>query len=339
MTSTNHTSEIDIIGVGSPIVDLLARVDDAFLRTIDGGKGGMVLVGPADIAAMVARLPAAPARSPGGSSGNTTFALARLGNRAAFLGKTGNDEAGTFYRESFARLGGRTDRFKSGAVPNGCCLSLITPDAQRTLRTDLGAAMTLAPDEITPRDFAGCRHAHIEGYLLFNPALLMRVLECARSAGCSVSLDLASYEVVEAARDALPAILRDYVDVVFANEEEATAYFGPGHSYEDMARALAGLCTIGVVKLGKAGSLVAAADSADGALHRIAPVVVADAIDTTGAGDFWAAGFLHGWLRGLPLARCGAFGSILGAAIVSVVGTQLTPERWDAIIHQFGEHE
>jgi len=317
-----------LIGVGSPVVDTLASVDDAFMSAhVPGAKGGMELVDAAALAGITGKLEGPLTQAPGGSAGNTAMGVAHLGLPVTFLGKLGNDDNATFYRDSFKAVGGDISRFKEAAAPNAHCLSLVTPDSERTMRTDLGAAMTLAPEDITPEDFAGVDHAHIEGYLLFNRDLLFRVLECARIAGCTVSIDLASFEVVGAAKDILPDVLRDSVDIVFANEEEAKAFTDMGDDYMGMAGQLAQLCDVAVVKLGKEGSLV----QRGGDLHRIDPVIVDRAIDTTGAGDLWAAGFLYGWLTGKDLPACGRYGSVLGASVVQVMGAAIPADRWEVI--------
>lgn len=315
---------IDLIGVGSPIVDTLAHVSEDFVAGIGGAKGGMELVNAQQQAELLASLQSETKNAPGGSAGNTAFAAARLGLRTTFLGKLGNDEAAKIYRDGFAQAGGDTSRFKVGDVPNARCLSLITPDSERTMRTDLGAAMTLMPEELSAEDFAGCRHAHIEGYLLFNQALMRRVLDCAKAAGCTISLDLASFEVVNAARDILGDLLENDIDCVFANEDEATAWFGKTLDYPAMAKRFAETCRVGVVKVGKDGSYVAS----EGKVEFIEPVVVNQVVDTTGAGDFWAGGFLTGWLSGKPLTTCGHYGSVLGAEVVQILGATLPESRW-----------
>lgn len=321
-------STFTIIGVGSPIVDSIAQIEESFLQQVDGDKGGMLLTDAATITRLIDRITGEPFASPGGSAGNTLFALARMGASTSFLGKTGNCDRGTFYRKRFAELGGDASRFKVGDVANGHCLSLVTPDGERTMRTDLGAAMTLRPDEISAEDFAGCTHAHIEGYLLFNAELMQRVIESAKEAGCSISLDLASFEVVQAAGETLPAILRDYVDIVFANEEEASAYTGMRDDYAAMAGELASVCRIAAVKVGARGSYIAA----DGKVEKVEPVPAEKVVDTTGAGDLWAAGFLYGWSRQMPLAECARIGSMLGSAVVQQQGTQLPEEVWSGIL-------
>jgi sugar/nucleoside kinase (ribokinase family) len=322
-------SSFDLIGVGSPIMDLLAPVPDEFLRQhVAGEKGGMVLVDAAEMQRIVGLLTTPPAQATGGSAANATFNAARLGLRATFLGKLGADDLAAAYRAAFAAAGVDPSRFKRGDQPNARCLALVTPDAQRTLRTCLGAAMTLAPAEISAADFAGCRHAHIEGYLVFNQALADAVLAAARAAGCTTSLDLSSFEVVNASRDWLFHQLHHGLDVIFANEDEIRALFQDRTSpYDELARRLAGYGVVAAVKIGKDGAWIAQ----DQALHRIAPRQVAQVVDTNGAGDAWAAGFLTAHLRGWPLPRCGELASLLGAETVGHLGPIIPVSQWPAV--------
>lgn len=323
------SSSFDLIGVGSPIMDLLARVPDEFLRKhVSGEKGGMVLVDHDEMQRIVGLLDGEPAYATGGSAANATFNAARLGLRTTFLGKLGHDDLARIYRRAFETAGVDSMRFKHGAQANARCLALVTPDAQRTLRTCLGAAMTLAPGEISAADFAGCRHAHIEGYLVFNRALADAVLTAARAAGCTTSLDLSSFEVVNASRDWLLSQFRRGIDVVFANEDEIRAVFQDHKSdYATLAKRLADHGVLAAVKVGKDGAWIAR----DGALHRIAPVAVADVIDTNGAGDAWAAGFLFGYLRGWPLPACGALASLLGSETVMHMGPIIPETHFEVL--------
>lgn len=315
----------DLIGVGNPIMDVLAHVDDAFLRQhVAGDKGGMVLVDDEDIADLVRRIGSQLAMMPGGAAANTTLGATKLGLKTTFLGKIGGDITAEHYYVNFTAAGGDGSRFKRATLPNGRCLSMVTPDGQRTMRTHLGAAMTLRPEEITPADFKGCRHAHIEGYLLFNPALANKVMDTARAAGCTLSLDLASFEVVNVARDWIFAQLRAGVDVVFANEDEARALFQREDEFDHYARELAGFGGIAAVKMGKDGAWVARGQD----MHRIFPVSVERVVDTTGAGDAWAAGFLYGFLRGKSLALAGAIGSMMGAETVQHLGASIPDIHW-----------
>lgn len=318
----------DLIGVGNPIMDLLAHVDDAFLaRHVVGDKGGMVLVDDHDLAGLVRHAGTALAMMPGGSAANATLGAARLGLRATFLGKLGGDITAEHYRANFVAAGGDDSRFKHAPLPNGRCISFVTPDGQRTMRTHLGAAMTLAPGEITLADFRGCRHAHIEGYLMFNPALANTVIQTARAAGCTISLDLASFEVVNIARDWIMGQLRQGLHAVFANEDEVRALFQTDASFDASARKLASFGGIAAVKMGAHGAWIA--QGAD--LHRIAAVPVPRLVDTTGAGDAWAAGFLYGHLRGAPLPAAGAIASLLGAEMVQHLGAALPDMLWPQV--------
>ncbi|MFI5356059.1 MAG: adenosine kinase [Opitutales bacterium] len=318
----------DLVGVGSPIMDLLASVPESLLARVPGAKGGMVLVNPDEMQALLALLDRPPATSTGGSAANTTLNAARLGLKTTFIGKLGNDAFARAYRERFAAVGVDPSRFKQGDLPNAQCLALVTPDAERTMRTSLGAAMTLAPAEISVDDFRGCRHAHIEGYLVFNRALADAVLAAARAAGCTISLDLASFEVVGASRDWLFAQFQRGLDVVFANEDEIRALFqDQAASYADLARRLAGHGVVAAVKVGKDGAWIARGAE----LHRIAPVKVADAIDTNGAGDAWAAGFLSGYVRGWPLPVCGEIASHVGAETVRHIGPIIPDDCFGAL--------
>jgi len=319
---------IDLIGVGSPILDILARVDDEFLKeNVSGAKGGMELVDSASIGQMIAKIVGPLVQAPGGSAANAVVGAQRLGLRTSFLGKVGNDATASFYTQGFQSIGSNTSRFKIGETANGRCLSLVTSDSQRTMRTDLGAAMTLSPDEVSAEDFADCRHAHIEGYQLFNPALMQKTLASASAAGCSISLDLASFEVVNAVGDTLAKILKNDVTIVFANEDEGAVFTGLKDDYEAMALELGKLCEIAVVKIGKDGAWIAN----QGRLIRVKPIWVEKAVDTTGAGDLWAGGFLYGWLKGFPLEECGKIGSLLGSEVVQVMGASIPEERWKAI--------
>lgn len=334
-----ETTQFPVIGIGSPILDTLVHVDDALVASIEGEKGGMLLVSQDEMDALLRRLPIdAPRReAPGGSAGNTAFALARLGHPTGFLGKVGNDAAGQLYVETFRSLGGRVEAFKCSPLPNARCLSLVTPDGERTLRTCLGAAMTLSPEEIVEADFAGYTHAYMEGYLLFNPALARRVLHCAKAAGCTVALDLGSFEVVGAAREVLPELLAGYVDMVFANEEEAAAYFGTVptavRDWAESAQQLGQGLGLAALKRGRRGSIIVRGEE----LVQ-APVAfeVERPIDTTGAGDYWAAGFMFSLLRGDSLAQAAEAGGLLAAEVVQQLGAELSDQVWERLKLRLG---
>ncbi len=328
-SSGSAKATFDLIGVGSPIMDLMAPIPEDFLRKVAGDKGGMLLVDPQEMQKIIQMLPSTPSQSTGGSAANVTFNATRLGLRTTFLGKLGNDDVARRYRSEFEGVGVDASRFKHGDKANARCLAMVTPDAQRTLRTDLGAAMTLSPEDVNVSDFADCRHAHIEGYLAFNRALAESALAAARKAGATVSLDLSSFEVVGATRDWLFSQFKRGIDVVFANEDEIRALFPSraAASYEDLARELGSFGVLAAVKVGVDGAWLAQ----NGSIERIAPVRVHDVVDTNGAGDAWAAGFLYGYLNNWSLQKSGALASQLGAETVRHMGPIIPPTHWSQV--------
>ncbi len=334
------TPSYDLIGVGAPIMDIVASVPESFLTHLTGDKGGSVNISPEEISRLIALLPAPPAFKPGGSAANTTYNAARLGLRTTFLGKLGGDETAHAYRTHFATVGTDTNRYKQHpTLPNPRCLILTTPDTQRTMRTELGAVFSFSPDEVSPADFAGCRLAHIEGYIVFNRALADAVISSARAAGCKISLDVASFEIVRLARDWLIEQLKAGLELVVANEDEIRELFPdlPTKTAEDYAAHALRLASYGgtaAVKLGKDGAWIARGTE----VHRIAPVTVSNAVDSNGAGDAWAAGFLSAYLRGLPLTTCGTVASILGAETVKHMGPVIPETHWPDVAQVAKRH-
>jgi sugar/nucleoside kinase (ribokinase family) len=320
-------SDIKIIGVGSPMLDLLVNVDDSFIDSIDGEKGGMNLVSPETLDSILAKTESSSlTKAPGGSAANTIFGLANLGVSTALLGKTGADSEADFYRQQYRSMNGDTLHLKVNEdVPTGRCLSLVTPDSERTMRTDLGAAATLSVEDVTAADFADFSHVHIEGYMLFNADLTSHILKLAKNANCIISLDLASFEVVNAAKELLKSMLTDYVDIVFANEEEAAAFCGT-EDPEKCLDILAEYCTIAAVKVGKDGAFIKRGN--EKVKVNAGPAV---AIDTTGAGDLWASGFLYGILNEISLEEAGKLGSLCGDEVVQVMGAAIPEEGWKRI--------
>ena len=211
-------------------------------------------------------------------------------------------------------------------LPTGRVLSVITPDAQRSMFTFLGASADMLPQDISEDCFEGAAIVHIEGYLLFNPDLILKVLKTAKTSGALVSLDLPSYNVVKESHEILRHIVESFVDIFMANEDEARAY--TGQSDETRAvNALAEKVDIAVLKIGKRGSLIAH----NNMILPIEPQGSGQAIDTTGAGDLWAAGFLYGLVKGLPLEKCGALGSACGYEVCQVIGANIPEAAWARI--------
>ncbi|MCG8617031.1 MAG: adenosine kinase [Desulfobacterales bacterium] len=321
-----ETSETRITGIGNTLVDILINETDAFLESFGKEKGGMTLVGPEVHREILAKTDQTPAVVPGGATCNTIVGVGRLGGEARFIGCRGNDNFGEDLEEQIKACGVKPKFFQADDTPTGKALSVVTPDAQRSMFTDLGASVKLDPARVTKDLFADTAIANVEGYLLFNPDLMNAAVRAAKEAGTRIALDLASFEVVEAAKDILPDLIRDYVDILIANEDEAKAYTG----HTDEAKALEALSKdvdYAVLKVGKRGSYV----SFEGNTHRIQPVSGNEPVDTTGAGDLWAAGFLYGLAHGLSIEKSGELGSACGYEVCQVMGAQIPDEGWDRI--------
>ncbi len=314
-----------IVGVGSALVDMLAREEDAFLEKLGVEKGGMNLVESDYIEELVVQIQNPPSIVSGGSACNTAIGVGRLGGKARFMGKLGQDQMGEMFREDLKQNNVEPVLFTSD-LPTGRVLSLITPDAQRSMFTYLGAASELKPEELTPNCFDQAAVVHVEGYLLFNRDLMMATVKAAKAAGAKVSLDLASFNVVEESRDLLNQIVADYIDILIANEDEARAYTG----FTEEGKALAALSEnveMAVLKIGQRGSIV----SCQGEQVKIAPLACPNAVDSTGAGDLWAAGFLFGLVRGDSIEKSGELASACGAEVCQVVGANIPEEGWERI--------
>ncbi|MBD3243297.1 MAG: adenosine kinase [Chitinivibrionales bacterium] len=314
-----------VAGVGSALVDVLLQEDDDFLVRTGAQKGGMTLVESGRIEEVLATTSTTPSVVCGGSACNTIVGIGKLGGPAKFIGKCGTDELAKLFEHDLRGNGVEPRLFKSDS-PTGRVLSIITPDAQRSMLTCLGASAETKPEEITPEELEGAAVVHIEGYLLFNEALLRAALEAAREAGAFVSLDLASYTVVEAAKGILADVVKEFVDILIANEDEARVYTGSSDEQKALEQ-LADHANIAVLKLGKRGSLIARGDER----VTVERMGSGAAVDTTGAGDLWAAGFLYGLVNGLDLQAAGNLGSACGYEVCQIVGAQIPHEGWQRI--------
>ncbi len=327
----NH-SDVKILGVGSPLVDVLVMVDDEFLKKhVSGDKGGMELVDITVIENILKHVKSHLSEASGGSAANTILAMASLGVPSGFLGKLGKDRRGKFFIDAYRNVGCSVDRFKFSETHNtGTCLSLITPDSQRTMRTYLGAASSITEDDISKEDFKGYTHLHIEGYMIHNKSVITKVLKLAKEQNLIISIDLASFEIVRDNLDFIRDLIDKYVDIVFANEEESVAFTGFNEP-EKLLDTLSNKCSVIAVKLGKKGAII----KSNGLISKIEAKLV-DAIDTTGAGDLWQAGFLYGYipvkkLSGKLLEKAGGFAALLGAEVVQVTGATIPEHRWPVI--------
>ncbi|OEU68092.1 MAG: ribokinase [Desulfobacterales bacterium PC51MH44] len=314
-----------VVGVGSALVDILSHEDDEFIEKTGAVKGGMKYVDKEFIELTLLGTSEKPTIVPGGSACNTVIGIGKLGGRARFVGKSGSGEMGNFFATDLKNNNVDPALFKSSS-PTGRVLSIITPDAQRSMFTFLGASSETQPEEITKKCFEGAAIVHIEGYLLFNEDLIMAALNAAKGAGARISLDLASFTVVEESKTLLEEIVRDFVDILIANEDEAQAFTG----YSDEIKALNALSTnahIAALKVGERGSFISHA----GKTIKVEPMGTDAAVDTTGAGDLWASGFLFGLVNGYSLEKCGELGSACGYEVCRVVGANIPEKGWQRI--------
>ena len=315
-----------IIGMGNALVDVLVRIDDdSLLEKLHLPQGSMQLI-QEDTLSEIRKYTSGMKihRSTGGSAGNTVCALAALGANPGFIGKIGQDETGAFFGDTL-RQRGVNALLATCDLPSGIASTFISTDGERTFGTYLGAAATLRAEDLSRKMFAGYNYLYIEGYLLQDHDLMLRAVQLAKEEGLQVCLDMASYNVVEAERDFFDQLIVKYVDIVFANESEALAYTGkaPHEALEEIASK----CSIAVVKTGKEGSLVKKGTE----LIQLLSCPVDNVLDTTGAGDFYAAGFMYGLTCGYSLEKCVQISTILATAVIQEVGTTLPAKKWDEI--------
>ncbi len=318
-----------IVGTGSALIDMLVHETDEFLEKTGAVKGGMTLVEREFIDDTLAMTNSEPLIVPGGSACNTVVGIGKLGGPARFIGKCGKGEMGDFYKSVLKKHHVEPILFTS-SLSTGRVLSIITPDAQRSMFTYLGASSETIPEDFTTSCFQNAAIVHIEGYLLFNRDLIVSILEKVKESGAAISLDLASFTVVEESKDILDQIIVDYVDILIANEDEAFAFTG----YSDETKAIesmSNLAEISILKIGKKGSTIANG----GKILSVEPMGAGNAVDTTGAGDLWASGFLFGLVRGYPLEKCGSLASACGYEVCQVMGATIPEDGWQRIGNMF----
>jgi sugar/nucleoside kinase (ribokinase family) len=315
-----------IAGVGSALVDILLQESEEFLASSGIKKGGMIHADSiALIDGVLAKSKARQSVVPGGSACNTIVGVGQLGGPARFVGKRGGDDLGSLFESALEKHNVEPILFTSQTA-TGRVLSIITPDSQRSMFTYLGAASEMTPGEVLPKYFEDAALVHIEGYLLFNEALLLASLKAARAGGALISLDLASYTVVEAAKNILGDVIDEYVDILIANEDEARVYTGISDEAAALGR-LSEQADVAVLKIGKRGSLV----SYYGKSIRVERMGSGAAVDTTGAGDLWASGFLYGLVNNYPVETCGKLASACGYEVCQVVGATIPDDGWQRI--------
>ncbi len=311
-----------ILGIGNALVDILVHIDnDEILDRLHLSKGGMDMIDAQrkrEILEVIAEMPQTLAT--GGSTSNTIHGLARLGATAGYIGKVGNDEMGRLFRQECERFGVIPHLIES-TEDTGVAITFISPNAERTFATYLGAAATMQPAQVDESIFDHYDLIHIEGYLIFNQDLILDVCKKAKAHGLQISMDMASYNLIESNLDFVKMLLRDYVDIIFANEEEAKAFTGVEQL--EALHKLSDDCSIAIVKVGKDGSYI----KMNGEVTAIAPVD-AQRVDTTGAGDIYASGFLYGYVNDYSALKSGNLASYLSARLIEYIGAKLPDEEW-----------
>ncbi len=311
---------LDLLGIGNAIVDVIARADDSFLAEHGLPKGGMRLIDAAEAEGLYGRM-GPGMESSGGSAANTCAVAAALGARVGFLGKVAGDLLGQVFAHDIRAAGVHfpTAALESGVAPTARCLILVTPDAQRTMNTFLGACTRFCEADLSPEDIRRARVTYLEGYLFDPPhaqAAFRAAARIARAAGRKVAITLSDPFCVGRHRDAFRAFVRDDADILFANEAEILALYATD-DFDAAAAMAAKDVAVAALTRGERGSVVVA-----GSERHAVPAKPTDVVDTTGAGDAYAAGFLAALARGAALPECGRWGSIAAAEVISHFGAR-----------------
>lgn len=309
----------DVVSIGNPLMDVLIEVEEGFLKELNLTKGNMHLLNEEEIAKLEEKLDKNNVKiAPGGSVANTLTALSMLGHKVAYFGKVGKDDHGERYHNKLIENGVLSKVIKVDGM-TGRAITFITPDSERTFATHLGVATMLEDNEINEADIMEAKFLHITGYVLdgeITRKAAIRALNIAKSNNVKVCLDLADPNIVNRNKELLKSIIEEYVDIVIANESEAKAF--TGEEPEQAIDILSKITDIAIVKLGEKGSLIKNKDN----LIRIDGFKV-NAVDTTGAGDIYTAGFLYGLLNGLDLEASGKVASFIASKVVEVKGARL----------------
>jgi len=313
-------ASIDVVGIGNAIVDVITHAEDAFLAQEALVKGTTTLVDAARAEALY-RMMGPAIEASGGSAGNTMAGIASLGGKGAYIGKVRNDFLGQVFRHDITAIGVRFDTQAATSGPGTArCLILVTPDGQRTMNTYLGACVELGPADIDPDVIAAAQITYLEGYLFDPPKAqeaFRKAAAIAHAAGRKVALSLSDPFCVGRHRAAFRDLVDGHVDILFANEVEICSLYETD-DFVAAAAAVRGHVAIAALTRSAEGSVILAL----GAEHRIDPAPVVRVVDTTGAGDLYASGFLYGLTRDLPLPTCGEIGSLCAAEIISHFGAR-----------------
>jgi sugar/nucleoside kinase (ribokinase family) len=313
-------AEFDLVGIGNALLDVVAQSDDGFLETHGLAKGSMTLIDERQVDTLYDQMPAGIEAS-GGSAANSMAGFASLGGKGAFIGKIRDDQFGAVFRHDMRAMGCAFDTPAATDGPGtGRCLVLVTPDAQRTMSTYLGAACRLAPGDLDKDQIQNARVVYMEGYLSDEPAAqaaFTAAAEMAHAAGRKVAITLSDGFCVDRHRAAFRGLVEEHTDILFANEHEICSLYEVPQFDEALQR-MRGHCEIACLTRSEKGAVVMHGDE----VHIVDAEPVAQVVDTTGAGDQFAAGFLYGYTQGRDLFTCGRLGAIAAAEIISHFGAR-----------------
>jgi fructokinase len=322
----------DVVGIGNAIVDVLVQADDDLLDNFELTKGTMALVDEAQADHLYASVGPGLETS-GGSAANTLAGVAQLGGRAGFIGRVRNDQLGGIFAHDIRSVGARFDTPAATEGPSTArCLILVTPDAQRTMCTYLGASVGLDPADLDLEMVAQAKVLYLEGYLWDSDeakAAFIAAAEVARAHGGEVALSLSDAFCVERHRESFQELVDGHVDILFANEMEITALY-KANSFEEAADQVRGRCKLAALTRSEQGSVVLNGVGT----HSVAPFQLGPLLDTTGAGDLYAAGFLHAYTQGQGIDACGRLGSLCAGQVV----TQLGPRPQGSLKQLVAQH-
>lgn len=323
------TNKYDVLGIGNAIVDVITQTDDAFLTSNALAKGAMTLIDTPTADALYAKMGPGKEIS-GGSAANTLAGIASLGGRGAYIGKVANDQLGEVFSHDIraAGLTFTTAPSKDGA-PTARCLILVTPDAQRTMNTFLGACVELGPDDIDAEQVAASAVTYLEGYLFDPPQAkeaFYKAAKIAHEANQKVALTLSDGFCVGRHRDAFLDLVQGHVDLLFANEDEIKSLYEVD-SFEDAVMKVTGHCEVAALTRSEKGSVIVS----KGEVVEIPAAPIDQLVDTTGAGDLYAAGFLYGHTQGMSLDRCGRIASLAAAEVITHYGARPETKLSDLI--------
>jgi len=320
---------IRLLGMGNALTDVLIPIEsDALLEELCLPKGSMQLINQNQFDLICTRIENMSKQLVcGGSAANTITGASRLGVDSGFIGKIHNDEVGINYKRDLQSYEVQSYLLE-GIQASGQSLVFISPDGERTFATYLGAAASLSPEEVKSEFFQSSTLFYVEGYLVQNHSLILRAVQMAKEAGLKVALDLASYNIVEENLDFLNEIMNSYVDYVFANEKEAEAL--TGMQPDDAIALIADHVEIAIVKIGKFGVIVQCGNEK----IRV-PAIETKCVDTTGAGDLFASGFIYGLASGKSLAECARYGTITAGKIIESIGPKMSNTGWNAVLSSF----